>query len=63
MSTNAPAKCPECGRISIDNRRHCKPKDEPGAVAFWSKHCLTYVCICGTTYASHGHYRSEVRPS
>ena len=54
--TNVPPRCPECGRLTVDNRRHCKPTDEPGNVAFWAKSCLTMSCTCGVTYAAHGHY-------
>ena len=53
---NVPPKCPECGRLTVDNRRHCKPQDEPGAMEFWASKCLTMTCSCGVTYARHGHY-------
>lgn len=55
MST-VPAKCPECGRLTVDNKRHCKADDAPGNAAFWAKSCLTMTCRCGVTYAAHGHY-------
>ncbi|NUO59032.1 MAG: hypothetical protein HOV78_20415 [Hamadaea sp.] len=55
MATAA-AKCPECGRISTDNRPHCDAAKKPGGLAWWAKHCLTYVCRCGVTYNTHGHY-------
>lgn len=56
---NVAARCPVCGRISADNRRHCKPGDLPNTTAWWAEHCRTYICTgCNTTYASHGHYRA-----
>ena len=55
-ATMVPAKCPECGRLTADNLRHCKPDDKPGHAIFWATKCLTMVCSCGVTYAAHGHY-------
>lgn len=54
--SHVPPRCPECGRLTADNARHCKPDDKPGHVAFWQKHCLWMVCKCGVTYAERGHY-------
>ena len=54
--TQIPPKCPECGRLTVDNTRHCKPGAEPGNAAFWARHCLTMQCRCGVVYAAQGHY-------
>ena len=55
-TSTIPPRCPECGRLTADNKRHCKPEDVPGNASFWARHCLTVTCACGVTYSSTGHY-------
>lgn len=44
-------KCPECGRLTVDNRQHCPEK----TTAQWAKCCQMMVCAkCGYTYSKAG---------
>lgn len=45
-----PAQCPNCGRLTVDNRQHCP--DMPASQ--WARVCLAMTCAkCGTGYHTH----------
>jgi len=42
-----PPNCPNCGRLTVDNRRHCTNQTP----AQWATHCTAMTCNgCGTDY-------------
>ena len=53
-----PAKCPYCGRLTVDNNQHC-PNLKP--TSKWLASCATVVCKCGATYRQGGQFRLERR--
>ena len=48
-ATQVLPKCPDCGRLTVDNRQHCAEK-KPAA---WAKSCQWIVCN-GTRTAPDG---------
>ena len=45
--TTVPPRCPNCGRLTVDNRQHC-PEKQPSK---WATHCAAITCNgCGTDY-------------
>ena len=61
--TQIPAKCPECGQLTVDNRYHCEEKTKRHGMTWWAKNCLTMSCRCGVTYAAHGHHPKKAATS
>ena len=42
-----PPRCPNCGRLTVDNRQHCTNQTP----ARWVTHCAAMTCYgCGTDY-------------
>lgn len=60
--TNIPPKCPACGRLTVDNDKHCPPtRENPGK---WAKSCLTIVCRrCGSLYRAGAHHQPKPPPT
>lgn len=59
--TNIPPKCPACGRLTVDNAKHCPPtRENPGK---WAKSCLTIVCRCGSLYRAGAHHQPKPPPN
>ena len=51
---NVPAKCPFCGKLTVENRQHCTKE-----ASVWAVCCQTMVCDCGGTYNPSAAYRLD----
>lgn len=56
METQVPAKCPGCGRLTVDNQPHCKEKKSSA----WQKTCSWMKCVkCKTTYGPNASFTPD----
>ena len=64
--TRVPSKCPECQRLTVDNKQHCEDYKSQK----WANHCLAMTCnnpLCKYTYyfigdRIAGYYPNGIKP-
>lgn len=54
LETNVPPRCPDCNRLTVDNRQHCNR-----STMAWQRTCALMQCTtCGTVYGKAGSFKA-----